>query len=278
MDTVHKMPNYKIYYFGKSKYDKVVVERFYADDDAAALAHLNAVPANGKKLYYGTIHYVHRASADGKDGDPVDIEDIRHWCGNSGAPLWKRAWVEIADFFSYWLVCKPKDVWYWARDLVYLLKNKEAYSNQWNLDLHLLESIERNVPSLIKNSHALAFIDDAILELHGSDPGFDLGKYHAEHCAGYPREVEELASKIQVEEYSKLLEYVKLYKYYAAAGCIDFDNPSEVAVDTEYRSTLPIKPGTYDELFDYSKVTALANEYWGKIWDWVKKHGQKLCD
>lgn len=276
----NKRPNYKIYYFGKNHYDKIVLEKFYAENDDAAYAHLNTLPSNGKTLYYAPIHYVSTVDSKGNRSPEVDIDEhhaLGKWI-HEDEPFLKRMWEEVKDFFVYWLVDRPKDFYYWLRDLKYLLKNKEAYSNQWNLDYHLLESIERNVPSLIKNSYALAFIDDAILQLHGNEPEFDLDKFHRDNCMGYPKEVEELAVKIQNEEYNKLLLYVKLYKYYAAFGDIDFDNPDEVAFDKEWRHTLPIKPGTYDEISDIKKMTSLAQEYWNKTWEWVKKHGQKLND
>ena len=278
-------PNYKIYFFkGVSKWEKEVVEKFYAEDDDAAYAYLEEVKKSGKyagkELYYKTITFASTIDGKGNRSPEVDAEDFRamvHWI-HENTPWHKKAWEEVKDFFAYWLVDRPKDLYYWTRDLVYLLKNKEAYSNQWNLDWHILDSIERNVPSLIKHSHSLAFIDDAILQVHGHEPGFDLDKFHEDHCAGYPQDIEDLAIEIQYEEYKKLLLYVKLYKYYANFGDVDFNNPDEVAFDKEWRHTLPLKKGTYDEVSDYKALFALSQEYWDKIWDWMKKHGHTLND
>ena len=50
------------------------------------------------------------------------------------------------------------------------------------------------------------------------------------------------------------------------------------AFDNEWRRTLPIKKGTYDEIDDYKKLIAMTNEQWNKIWDWMKAYGQKLND
>ena len=209
-----------------------------------------------------------------------DVEEHRKigkWI-HEDDPLIKRIWENVKDFFHYYFVDKLKDLDYWLRDIIYLLKNKEAYSNQWNLDWHILDSMKRNIPSLIKNSYALSFIDEAIIKIHGKDPGFDLKKYHEEHCFGYPKDVEDLAIKIQNEEYEKILLYVKLYQYYFNYGDIDFDDPKEVEFDKEWRHTLPIKKGTYDEISDYDEMNQLIKEYWNKIWDWMKVYGQKLND
>ena len=284
--TEEKKPNYKIYYFKDiHRWEKEVIERFYADNDDVAYAHLEEVKqtkmAEGRELYYSTIHYIRTIDANGNKTPEVDIEDRRAIVGqwiHANDPWYKKVFEEVKDFFEYWLVDRPKDLYYWLRDLRYLLKNKEAYSNQWNLDWHLIDSIERNVPNLIKNSYALAFIDEAILQVHGNEPGFDLRKFNEANCYRYPKEIEDLAVKIQQEEYSKLLLYVKLYKYYANHGDVDFDDPESVAFDKEWRYTLPIKKGTYDEISDYNALIALSQEYWDKTWDWIKRYGQKLND
>jgi hypothetical protein len=143
--------------------------------------------------------------------------------------------------------------------------------------MHLVDSIELNLPSLIENSHSMMFLDDAIVELHGNDPGFDLNKYHEEHYAGYADDVQELAMEIQRREYSSLLQSVKLYKYYLNYGIVDVTNPDEVKFDKEFRKTLPVKPGTYDE-FKYDELKKLVDQKWNDIWDWVKKHGHTLYD
>lgn len=276
-------PNYKIYFFkNKDYYAKEVIERFYAENDAAAYAHLEEMRnacSDGKQLYYGSIHYVCSVDANGKHSE-FDMDDRDGLCKwiHADDTFLKRIWENIKDFFEWWFVDKPRDLMYWMKDLVYLLKNKEARSNQWNLDWHLIESIERNVPSLIENSYALAFIDEAIVQMHSNEPGFDLDKFHKENCSGYPKEIEDLAIKIQKEEYEKLLLHVKLYKYYADFGVVDFSNPDEVAFDKQWRHTLPIKIGTYDEISDYNKLIDMTQEQWREIWDWVKKYGQRLND
>ncbi|MBP5784397.1 MAG: hypothetical protein J6W16_02280, partial [Methanobrevibacter sp.] len=124
----------------------------------------------------------------------------------------------------------------------------------------------------------LCIIDEAIMKLHENEPRFNLDAYHKEHCCGYPKEVEDLAMKIQKDEYKNLLLYVKLYKYYASNGYVDFENQEEVEFDKKWRYTLPIKSGTYDEISDYKKLVSLSKEYWNKIWDWMKAYGDKLND
>ena len=284
-ESKENKPNYRIWHFGKDRWSRVTDEKFYAENDDAAYEHLvgfvNTVPVfDGRKFYYSHIHYVQCIDVNGKRSPEFDLDDRASriaWHRRS-IPWWKRALEEVTFFFSYYFIARPKDLYYWIRNIVYLLKHKEAYSNQWNLDWHILESIELNVPSLIENSCALAFINEAILEVHGNEPGFDLDQYHRDNYAGYPKEIEDLAMKIQNEEYRNLLLYVKLYKYYASGGDIDFNNPEEVDFDNNWRHTLPIKKGTYDEIADCKKLASMAREQWSKIWDWMKAYGQKLND
>ena len=274
-------PNYKIWHFGKTKWDRVVDQRFYALDDTAAYKHClkfvdSASNPDGRKFYYSKIFYVDVLGKDGHTHEECDIDDNRSLsCSKSMLSCISNA---VQDFFTCWIPDITHKVKFWARDIVYLFKNKEEYSNRWNLDAHLLRSIELNVPSLIENSHGLMFLDDAILQLNKDDKDFDLAKYHEDHCMGYPEDVEKLAMEIQNEEYRKLLQYVKLYKYYIEAGFVDYDNEDEVEFDKRWRYTLPLKPGTYDEISDYKRLESMAQEQWNSILDWMKKHGQKLCD
>ena len=274
-------PNYKIWHFGKTKWDRVVDQRFYALDDTAAYEHYlkfvdSAPNLDGHKFYYSKIFYIDVLGKDGHTHEECDIDDHRSLsCSKSVLSYISNA---VQDFFTCWIPDTTHKVKCWVRDIVYLLKNKEEYSNQWNLDAHLLRSIELNVPSLIENSHGLMFLDDAILQLHRDDKDFDLAKYHKDHCMGYPEDVEKLAMEIQNEEYRKLLQHVKLYKYYSEAGFIDYDNKDDVEFDKRWRHTLPLKPGTYDEILDYKRLESMAQEQWNSIWDWMKKHGQKLWD
>ena len=279
----HK-PNYKIYYFDDDHFKKIVVDKFHAENDHDAYVYLEAfrktsVEHKDKQLYYSKIYYASMIKPNGNRSEEYDMEDIDARRRLIDDELWfKRIAKNIKFNLHYWLIDRPRDFKYWIRDIIYLLKNKEAYSNQWNLDWHLIDSIERNVPSLIENSHALAFIDEAIYRRHGNEPEFDIDEFHRKYYAGYPSDLEDLAMKIQKEEYSNLLLYVKLYKYYAGFGDIDFNNPDEVEIDKKYRSTLPIKPGTYDEISDYKKAMSLTKKYWDKIWDWMKAYGEKLND
>jgi len=272
------LPNYQIFWVD-DKQLKHTVLKFKADNDENALLKRDeyCILHVDHEYYYGRIHYVKCLNKDGT----FTIRDISDRSEMHGMSCNKNFLVKIfdsiCDFFAYWIWQKPIDWWYDARDLVYLLKHKECRSNQWNLDTHMIDTIILNVPSLIKNSHSLMFLDDAILRLNADDKTFDLKKYHAEHCSGYPDEVEDLAYRIQIEEYNKLLLNAKLYKYYINAGIIDTSNADEVAFDKEWRHTLPVKNGTYDE-FDYEKLNELYHNAWNSIWDWMKKYGHTLYD
>ena len=271
------LPNYRIFWVD-SKQLKHTIKKFKAGSDEEALAELKKFTTDDstKKHYYGKMHYVRCMSSSGKMkiralGDSYDP------FADDKKSILKRALSCIGDFFSFWLWQKPVDWWYKVKDIMYLLKHGEARSNQWNLDSHLIDSIILNVPSLIENSHSLMFLDEAILKFHGDDPNFNLKQYHLDNCCGYPDEVETLAMEIQYEEYKSLLLNAKLYKYYSDAGIIDTNSEDEVKFDKEWRHTLPVKDGTYDE-FDYEKLKDMTQTAWNNVWDWVKKYGHTLYD
>ena len=272
------MPNYKIFWVDDD-YNKNIVLKFNAKNDEEAYAKLleYCKQPDDHTYYYGHIHYCKCVHSDGKTTSIRCLEKGSIWPFKEKKCFVARVFEGMKDFIAYWLYYKHIDIWYKIKDIAYLLEHHEAQSNQWNLDQHLVDSIELNVPSLIKYSHGMMFLDEAILRLHGNDEGFDLKKYHESHYRGYPKEVEDLAMKIQQEEYSKLLLYVKQYKYYSNFGIVDPKNPDDVAFDKEWRHTLPVKKGTYDE-FDYDMLKTMYDKAWDNIWDWVKEYGHTLYD
>ena len=272
------LPNYRIFWVDDKRIKHVVL-KFKALNDDEAYAKLKDFDSSHDDhvYYYGIIHYCKCINSSGDKMFIRELNDHAISWDDSKKNVFLRVVEKIGDFFAYWIYYKPIDLWYKLKDIIYLLKYNEARSNQWNLDYHLLDSIELNVPSLIKYSHCMMFLDEAILQLYGNDAGFDLKKYHESHCACYPKEVEDLAMKIQHDEYNKLLLYVKQYKYYSNYGIIDIDDPDAVEFDNEWRHTLPVKLGTYDE-YDYEKLEILYNTAWNNIWDWVKKYGHTLND
>ena len=272
------LPNYKLFWVDE-KQDKHVVEKFKAANDGEAYARRNEYASmhNDHEYYYGKVYYAKCITSSGKMVVRELCADSSSIIGTEGCSFLAKVASCIGDFFSYWLWQKPIDWWYKIKDIAYLLKHGERRSNQWNLDMHLISTLELNLPSLIKNSHSLMFLDEAIAKLHGNEVGFDLKKYHEKHCRNYPHDVEKLALEIQHDEYSKLLLNTKLYRYYIDAGIIDTSNPDDVEFDKEWRHTLPVKPGTYDE-FDYTKLYEMNQELWNSIWDWIKEHGHTLYD
>lgn len=274
---INDLPNYKIFWVDNSQHKNVVL-KFNAKNDNEALDVFSKYENSHADhiYYYGKIHYV-TCLMPNKKKTIREVGDLSLDEFDENKNFVVKILNNIGDFFTYSIWQKLVDIWYKAKDIIYLLKHNEARSNQWNLDLHLLDTIELNVPSLIKYSHCMCFIDDAILEMHKDDKDFDLKKYHESHCAGYPENIEKRAMEIQNQEYNKLLLNVKLYKYYSQYGIIDSNNADEVAFDKEWRYTLPIKSNTYDE-FDYAKLTELCTKTWNDIWDWVKKYGHTLSD
>ena len=271
------LPNYKIFWVDERQ-QKHVVEKFKAENDETAYAHRDeyCCEHTDHKYFWGKMYYVKCMTSSGKV--ITRALDESHDCMlDNDMSLFMKIISAVGDFFACWLWQKPIDWWYKLKDVMYLLKYKEARSNQWNLDQHLIDSLELNLPSLIENSHGLMFLDDAILKLHENEKDFDIKKYHEQHCNDYPSDVEKLALDIQHAEYSTLLLNVKLYKYFTSYGIIDHECQNDIEFDKKWRHLLPVKPGTYDE-FDYIKLQELRQKSWNDIWSWVKEHGHTLYD
>lgn len=162
---------------------------------------------------------------------------------------------------------------------LYLLKHGISKYSTWNLDSHLIDSIIKAVPCLIKNPHGLHWTTEAIIEVIGNgDPNFDAAEWESDHNFTYGHNVMKRAEEIQNAELNYLLLNARLYKYYSDFAIIDRNNPEEVLLDLHWHHTLPLVPGSYDIISDYSKLNHLAQERWNNVWDWIKKYGQRLWD
>lgn len=271
-------PNYKIIWVDGCQMKHTALKFKASNDDEARLELDKWRNEHSDKEYYWSKVYYVRIMHKDKTMTVREMEDSNVVFGDEHKPnVFVRLLEAVSDFFAFWFWQKPVDWWYKLKDIVYLVKHGEARSNQWNLDMHLIDTIILNVPSLIKHSHGMMFLDEAIKELHKDDVGFDIAQYHNEHCQGYPEEVEKLAMEIQQREYNYILLNAKLYKYYSDAGIVDTDDPEAVEFDKQWRKTLPVAPGSYDQM-NYTKLHEMHETAWSNVWEWVKKHGHTLYD
>lgn len=257
--------------------------KFFAKDDDDARAYLKDYRKAANKEYDYYFESYSPVCVIGEDGKRREYEDhFAYYAAEkqrkAEKSIFRRAWDAITLELWYWFIDKPSNAKYWLRDLVYWMKNRHDYRESWSLDTHVLDDLVWNIPILIKTKHGLAypFLDKAVKETHKDEKGFDIKKWN-ETNHDYTDDEEKRAEKYQDEEFMRLVEYIKLYRYYSDSGVIDETNEEEVAFDKKWRHTLPIISGTYDS-FDYKKLQALTNRYWNKIWDWMRLFGQALCD
>lgn len=168
---------------------------------------------------------------------------------------------------------------YNIRDLEYLTRTKHNYNESWSIYSHMLDDLEHNIPLLIKNKHGIPteFCQKARDIIHKDDKNYNKDDANKSDPNYTEEHVMEVANKIWNEELEKLLLNVKLYKYYENFGIIDEENKDEVEIDKKYHSSIPIIPGTYDDI-DYVKLNEMSNKCWNYIWDFMKENGRNLWD
>lgn len=278
-------PNYKIYvleYDPKYKYqERKTIATFFAKDDEEARKYLNDNYVNttndNRTYYYGAITYHNILKEDGtivqKSSEEAFLLDDEGF--------FRRTIDNICTWFRVYVIDKIFDFKYWLRDLFYFIKHKQYYRASWSLDTYILDTIEHNLKRLMEYKHGYTqkFIDAAILKVHANEKDFDLEAYKTKNNYNATEEEMAEAEKIFNEECQKCIEYIQLYRYYEGDySSIDITNPEEVALDKKYRHTLPIKPGTYCDIYDYNKLYELEQEAWCKVFDWFKENGQSCWD
>lgn len=254
---------------------KITMVKFYAENDDEAYEYLvnyKKVANKAYDYYYDQCHSYGVADKDGKIHYYDDFEDRLDHELDSGK-WYKKIYEDIVFNLKYIFIDKPKELYYWIRDNIYLLRNKHQYGEHWSLDDHILKDLIWNIDRLNKYSHGMAFpyCEMAVKETHKNDKNFDINKWNEQNHS-YTEEEEKLAVKYQKESRNELVKYIKLYMFYRDCGCSDYPD-----IEKEYHHTLPIKKGTYDTL-DYKKLHSLSLKYWNKIWEWMRMYGETLWD
>ena len=263
--------NMKSYVYNK----KITMLKFYAENDDDAykfLVNYKKIANKAYDYYYDHCDSYGVKDANGKIHYYDDFEDKLDHKMNCGK-WYKRIYEDIVFNLEYIFIYKPKDLYYWVRDNIYLLKNKHQYGEYWSLDEHILKDLIWNIERLNKHSHGIQcpYCEMAVKETHKNDKNFDINKWNEQNHS-YTEEEEKLAVKYQKESRNELVKYIKLYMFYRDCGCSDYPE-----IEKEYHHTLPIKKGTYD-ILDYKKLNTLRQEYWNKIWEWMRIYGETLWD
>lgn len=254
---------------------KITMLKFYAENDDDAykfLVNYKKVANKAYDYYYDHCHSYSVIDENGKIQYYNDSDDILEHNFNNGK-WYKRIYEDIVFNLEYIFIDKPKDLYYWVRDNIYLLKNKHQYGEYWSLDEHILKDLIWNIERLNKCSHGMAipYCKMAVKEIHRNDKNFDINNWNEQNHS-YTEEEEKLAVKYQKESRNELVKYIKLYMFYRDYGCSDYPE-----TEKEYHHTLPIKKGTYD-ILDYKKLNTLRQKYWNKIWEWMRMYGETLWD
>lgn len=289
--------NYKIFRVEKDTssingYKKITMKKFYAKNDVEAYEYLKEYRKLANKqfiYYYGAIHTYKLQDTDGIVFECEYFSDaykqehdykMKHY---KGFKLVKyvlgNIWLDIQIWFEHYTVNVWHNITNWFSCMWYFHKHQQYKHASYGLDSYMLDTLMHNVRKLLENKHGVAYpyLDKARIELHKNEKDFDIIKYNKEHY-DYTDDETTLASKYQSESYEQLLQYIRLYRYYLDDYMLIDSNDKElVELDKKYRHTLPIKPGTYDEM-EYDKLSKLSDKYWNKIWEWMRMYGQTLWD
>lgn len=165
------------------------------------------------------------------------------------------------------------------RNLEYLNRTKHRYEEPWSIYSHILEDLEFNIPLLIKNKQGVPteYCEKARDIIHKDDKNYNKIEANKNDPNYEENGIMELASNLWNEDLEKLLLNVKLYRYYENFGIVDKENPDEVEFDKKYHSTIPLIPGSYDDI-DYVKLNEISNNCWNFICDFMKENGRNLWD
>lgn len=254
---------------------KIIMQKFYADNDSEAFKYLKDYRKIANKAYtyyYGEAEEHVIIDENGNKKTYSNVHEMHEdWLKD------RNIWEKIKSSLDYrW--SKIKDGWYWLKYLWYYIRTGHDYRASWSLDAYLLNETIWNLKILKDDDNGCSplFLDRAREEIHKGEKDFNIEEYAVKMNYDYTEDEWKLGRKLRSEEYDRMIEYIQLYDYYSNFGIANkeiIDNVEEF--ENKWKKTLPIKPGTYHD-FDYKKLDALADKYWNKIWDWLRTYGKVL--
>ena len=258
---------------------KTTMMRIFAKDDDDAYRQLKDYikSANRKYKYYVEAWTPHVMIVDGKRYECDYLSEMLDIKAKS-MPWYKRLYDWLVVEFNYLFVTKPIDAYYWCRDLVYLIKNKQQYSASWSIDDKLLELLKFNLPILKRSKYTLswAMLEKAYLEKHPDKTVADAKKHFSEN--GSTKNLKKRAIELEHKLFDELIDDIRAYNYYMYwHDCIDPKDKEQVETDKKLRHTLPLIKGSYDS-YDRTKLNALIDKHWNRIWETVRQYGREFND
>ena len=155
-----KKPNYQIFSIDSSEpfAIKKTIERFYAEDDAAANKHLidnyKKTTSDARNYYWGRWSPIYVIGYDGKTHEYDDFKQSLE----ADEPHGLKKLVEVAKYlWDRYVISIFKRTKWWIQDFIFLVKNKFDRSAIWSLDTYLLDVIGLFI--FIESDYAKAIID-----------------------------------------------------------------------------------------------------------------------
>ena len=203
---------------------KITMLKFYAENDDDAykfLVNYKKIANKAYDYYYDHCNSYGVEDVNGKIHYYDEFDDRLDHDLNC-VKWYKKIYEDIVFNLEYIFIDKPKDLYYWFRDIIYLLKNKHQYGEYWSLDEHILKDLIWNIERLNKCSHGMAipYCKMAVKETHKNDKNFNINNWNEQNHS-YTEEEKKLAVKYQKESRNELVKYIKLYMFYRDYGCSD---------------------------------------------------------
>lgn len=196
----------------------------------------------------------------------------------------ESCWEKAKNFFMS-ISWKMRDIKYMLYDVIFWFGHYDMKTNHgeeradcWNIDGMITRKLLFNIPRMIKSLHGCPskYTAEAIVKTR-SEKGQQITLEQAYKINANDEEMN-MAMAAWKADLEKLVLYIRLYKYYNAMGIVGKeDGPEMEKIDKEYRNTLPVMPGTDNEL-DHIKCEELTQKYWELYCDHWKTIGRMCWD
>ena len=257
------------------------VDNYFVNKVAALRKRLRKLDKELNSTEKDTLH--HKVLRNRRIQILRKIGKVRKLSANKFIRFLVKSGIAVSDWCSWYLkdkwVEKCKD-WKWRRKkLSEWRKTGHSPDEWWSLELHLLETLKFNLKKLIRDGVGLnmEFVNDAIMEKHGNEPGFDINKFYEKfYSCETQSELEDRAVELQNQTYERICHLVDLYNFYYNSEVDDKDIYEHPELRTDDMREIYLDE-TYD-MIDYLAMSKKGKECWNEIWDLVKRYGQQMGD
>lgn len=250
------MNTYRIYINGKDTND-IELPEYEFETDSEIIEKVRELRKSGTEYMWKRVYKYKKM--DVKSGEITDIteNDDKETVIDKIIYIWYNIWNFIMD------------IWYELKYAYERVVNKYDSRTWWNIDISLLDMVEKNTLILMEKSHGCpnAYLNKAMKILNPELTDEEINNTYSHDNVQY-----DLANSLWKNDLNKLVIMCRLKKYYDNLGIM------EDYSGYEDKKIFKIPYKEFSKEIDFDELDRLSEDNYNALMDFIKQHLREMWD